>query len=88
MSYILEGVLHKKYETSNHSETFQSRDFVIKTDGQYPQHIKLQLTQDRCDIIEPFEVGAQLKVSFDLRGREHQDKYFTNLNAWKVQKGK
>ncbi len=86
MSYELEGILHKVYEVVTKSATFQTREFIVKTDGQYPQFIKFQCTQDRCGIIDGYEEGSTVKVYFDLRGREWNDKYFTNLNAWRVEK--
>ncbi len=86
MSFEVEGNLHKKFDTESKTETFQAREFVIKTEGQYPQFVKFQLTQDRCQIIDSYEEGDQIKVYFDLRGREWNEKYFTNLNAWKVEK--
>ena len=85
MAFETEGVLHKKFDTENKTDSFQAREFVIKQDGNYPQFIKFQLTQDRCDLITPFNEGDKIKVSFDLRGREWNEKYFTNLNAWKIQ---
>ena len=87
MSFEVEGKLHKKFETENKTDTFQAREFVIEINsGNYPQFIKFQLVQDRCAIIDSFEEGEQIKVFFDLRGREWNEKYFTNLNAWKVEK--
>jgi len=86
MSYELEGILHKVYEVVSKSATFQTREFVVKTDGQYPQFIKFQCTQDRVGIIDGHNEGETLKVYFDLRGREWNEKYFTNLNAWRVEK--
>jgi len=86
MSYELEGILHKVYDTENKTASFQAREFVVKTDGQYPQFIKFQCTQDRCGIIDGYEEGSPIKVYFDLRGREWNEKYFTNLNAWRVDK--
>lgn len=85
MAFETEGILHKVFETENKTATFQAREFVIKHDGNYPQFIKFQLTQDRCDLISNYKEGDKVKVSFDLRGREWNDKYFTNLNAWKVE---
>ena len=81
MSFDITGVLHKKYETESKSASFQAREFVIKTEDTYPQYIKFQLNQDRCQTLE----GDSIKVYFDLRGREWNDKYFTNLNAWRVE---
>lgn len=86
MSYQIKGILHKKFETESKSDTFQARDFVIKTEGDYPQFIKLQLTQDRCDVIENYNENDKVNVFFDVRGREWNEKFFTNLNAWKVEK--
>lgn len=84
MSFEIEGKLHKKFEAETKGETFRVRDFVIETDGQYPQFIKFQLTQDRCSAVDQYNEGDMIKVSFDLRGREWNEKYFTNLNAWRV----
>lgn len=85
MSFEVEGKLIKKYDTENKSGTFQAREFVIEiSSGNYPQFVKFQLTQDRCAMIDSYEEGEMLKVSFDLRGREWQGKYFTNLNAWRI----
>lgn len=86
MSFEVEGKLHKKFETEKKSDKFQAREFVLLVeDGQYPQYVKFQLVQDRCDVIDTFDEGADVKVYFDLRGREWQEKYFTNLNAWRVE---
>lgn len=86
MNFEIEGNLHKIFDTENKSNSFQTREFVISTDGTYPQFVKFQLTQDKCSLIDNFAEGEKIKVSFDLRGREWQGKYFTNLNAWKIDK--
>jgi hypothetical protein len=85
MAFETIGTLHKVFDTENKTASFQAREFVIKHEGNYPQFIKFQLTQDRCDIISNFKEGDNIKVHFDLRGREWNDKYFTNLNAWRVE---
>jgi hypothetical protein len=43
------------------------------------------LVQDRVDIIDSIAEGTPIKVYFDLRGREWQGKYFTNLQAWRIE---
>ena len=87
MSFEIEGTLIKKFDTENKTATFQAREFVIEImNGSYPQFIKFQLTQDRCAAVDPYEEGEQVKVYFDLRGREWNGKYFTNLNAWRIEK--
>ena len=84
MAFEITGKLHKKFETQQKTDSFKAREFVIETDGDYPQFVKFQCTQDRCAIVDNFEEGNMITVSFDLRGREWQDKFFTNLNAWKI----
>ncbi len=85
MSFEIEGRLHKKYDTESKTATFQAREFVIEIDGNYPQFIKFQLVQDRCRLLDSHNEGEIIKVYFDLRGREWQGRYFTNLNAWKIE---
>ncbi|MCB0522095.1 MAG: DUF3127 domain-containing protein [Saprospiraceae bacterium] len=86
-SFEIEGKLLRKYDTENKSASFQAREFVIEIqDGNYPQFIKFQLTQDRCPLLDTYAEGEPIKVHFDLRGREWQGKYFTNLNAWRLEK--
>ena len=86
MSFEVVGKLIKKYDTENKTGSFQAREFVIEIEARYPEYPKFQLVQDRCTIIDPYNEGDFIKVYFDLRGREWQGKYFTNLNAWRVEK--
>ncbi len=89
MSFQVDGKLHRIFSTEQKSEKFRAREFVIEvTDGKFPQMIKFQLTQDKCEAIESFSEGEQITVHFDLRGREWNDKYFTNLNAWRLESPK
>lgn len=85
-SFEVTGKLYKKFDIESKTESFQAREFVIVVEsGNYPQYVKFQLTQDRCSVVDPFAEGQDIKVHFDLRGREWNGKYFTNLNAWRVE---
>ncbi len=86
MSYEVQGKVYKIFPTENKTASFQAREFVIELDGQYTQYIKFQLTQDRCGLIDSYSPGDLINVHFDLRGREWQDKFFTNLNAWRIER--
>jgi hypothetical protein len=84
-SFEVQGKLHKVFPSENKSGNFQAREFVIEVEsGQYSQLLKFQLTQDRCDLIDSYTEGEEIQVHFDLRGREWDGKYFTNLNAWRL----
>ena len=85
MAFQMEGVLHKVFETEQKSERFQAREFVVETQEQYPQFVKFQLVQEKCELADSYNEGDRIRVHFDLRGREWQGKYFTNLNAWRME---
>lgn len=87
------GFLKAKKDTRQATETFRVREFVvtIEADSQYPQHISMQVTQDRCDLLDQFNEGDQLKVNFNLRGREWTApdgdiRYFNSIDAWRIEK--
>ncbi|MCP4442158.1 MAG: DUF3127 domain-containing protein [Aureispira sp.] len=86
MALEIEGTLHKKFDEQNINATFKKREFVVETDEKYPQLIKFELVQERCSLIDEFSTGDKLKVEFNLKGREWNEKYFTNLHAWRISK--
>lgn len=86
MAFEVEGRLHRIFPTEQKSASFSAREFVLEIpDGNYPQLIKFQAVQDRCSLLDNFREGDRVKVSFDLRGREWNGKYLTNLNAWRIE---
>ncbi len=48
-------------------------------DGKYPQYITLQATGDKTSLLDGYKVGEEVEASFNLRGREWQDKHFNSL---------
>lgn len=90
--YVFTGKLKVKRDTEQVNDRFKKREFVVTDDSSnYPQHVMFQLVQERCDLIDQFEPGEDIKVSFRLKGREWQkpntDKvlYFNSLEAWKIE---
>lgn len=65
---------------------FTKREFVVTTQEQYPQDIKLECIKDKCSLLDSLNPGDEVKVQFNLRGNEYQGKYYVNLQAWKVDK--
>ncbi len=64
---------------------FQKREFVVTTDGQYPQDIKFECTQTRCELLDNLSVGQSVDVHFNIKGNEYNGRYFVNLQAWKIE---
>lgn len=85
------GILKVKGTAQQVSEKFKKREFVLTDNSsQYPQHIAFQLTQDKCGLIDQYTVGSEIKVHFNLRGREWTSpqgevKYFNTLEAWRIE---
>ena len=74
-------------ETQTFDSGFQKREIVVTTEETYPQDIKLEFTKDKCSILDQYKVGQDVKVSFNLRGNEYNDKYYVNLQAWRIEEG-
>ena len=67
----LTGTLKVIGNTQQVSEKFKKREFVITDNSsQYPQFIQFQLTQDRCSLLDNYKTGDELRVQFNIRGRE------------------
>tara|TARA_B100000614_G_scaffold37811_1_gene30170 strand:- start:8097 stop:8441 length:345 start_codon:yes stop_codon:yes gene_type:complete len=71
------------------SNGFQKRVFVLVTDHDkdYPQHIKLEFHKDKCQLLDKFKVGQEVKVGININGREWTDpqgnvKHFNSIVAW------
>ena len=77
-------------DTKTYGESgFRKRELVITTEGEYPQSIMIEFVQDNVGLLDPFKIGQNVKVSFNLRGREWvnpegETKYFNSITGWKI----
>ncbi len=72
------------------SNGFKKREIVLTTDEQYPQHILIEFVQDKCALLDSYQVGQEVKIAFNLRGREWINpegiaKYFNSLSGWRIE---
>lgn len=86
------GKLVEKFPTQQITDSFKKQEFVIEfaKNHQYPEFIKFEAIQDKCGQIDSFDVGSELTISFNLKGRKWNDpkgdtKYFNTLQAWRLQ---
>ena len=94
MNYEVTGKLIYKEATQKISDRFQKREFVIEVENeknpQWNDFVKVQLIQDRCDLLENVQLNENIKVYFNLRGRKGENNgqvsYFTNLEGWRIEK--
>ena len=84
--YKVKGLIKVIGDTVQVTEKFSKREVVITVeDGKYPQHISLQATGDKTALLDGCRVGEEVEASFNLRGREWQDKHFNSLELWKIE---
>ena len=86
------GKIKKIEETKTYgSNGFRKRELVLTTDEQYPQFLLIEFVQDKCDLLNNFNVGEDVRISINLRGREWvnpegQTKYFNSIQGWRLEK--
>lgn len=94
MSLEVTGKLLVKNDTQQVSERFKKREFVLElTDdvngNVYTNYAKMQLVQNKCEILDQYNEGDMLKVSFNIKGnkweRDGKVNYITNLDAWRIE---
>lgn len=84
-SYEIEGKILLIHDTQTFASGFQKREFVVETsEEKYPQQIKLEAVKDGCAVLDEYEIGDEVSVSFNLRGNEYNGKHYVNLQAWKI----
>jgi hypothetical protein len=87
----LTGKIKILQETQNiGSNGFRKREVVITTEDQYPQHILVEFIQDKCDLLNKYAVGQEVKININLRGKEWINpegvaKYFNAIQGWRIE---
>lgn len=85
MAYELSGTIKKIFDQQDFPSGFYKQEFVVTTDERFPQDIKLDCLKEKVEMLKNFQEGSAVKVSFDVRGREWNDRFFVDLTAWKIE---
>ena len=86
MELKINGKVKLIMEQQSWDSGFTKREFVITTNEQYPQDVKLECIKDKTSLLDNLAEGDDVDVSFNIRGNEYNGKYYVNLQAWKLQK--
>jgi len=87
------GILFEKFDTVKISDRFSKREFILlqkKEAGEHSwnEHIKFQLTNDGCTMLDSHEVGDILTVDFNIKGKQWEKNgevmYFNTLQVYKI----
>ena len=95
MAFEITGKIIDILPVNQVSDKFRKREFVIEKEETgnnvvFTDYIKFQLIQDKCDIINESYLNEDVRIWFNLKGnkweRDGKINYFTNLDAWKIEK--
>lgn len=85
------GTVHELGATQQVTDSLKKRELIVEyvENPQYPEYLKFEAIQDRCNLLDNVKVGDSVEVSFNLRGRAWTDKkgvtsYFNSLQLWKI----
>ena len=86
MTYELTGKVKLVQDPQTFSSGFTKREVVVTVeDGKYTQDINLEFLQDKVSLLDNVSEGQEIKIFFDIRGREYNGRYFNNLVGWKIE---
>ncbi len=86
MSHEISGTIKVIFETQTFPSGFSKREFVVTTQEQYPQDVKLEALKEKGEMLNDYAEGDQVNVKFNIRGNEYNGRYFVNLQAWQMSK--
>ena len=87
----LTGTIKVINETQTFGEKgFRKREIVLTTKEDYPQDIMIEFVQDKCDLLNNYGIGQDVKIAINLRGREWINpegvaRYFNSIQGWKIE---
>lgn len=90
MQNQIEGTIIHISQTERVSEKLTKRFFVVLIEGQYPQEVKIEAINAKCDTLDHEREGNKVRIHFNLNGRSYQNKqgqkdWFTSLTLWKIE---
>jgi len=90
MSLTIKGklikILNVESGVARAGNSWKKQEFVIETSDQFPKKICFTLFNDKVALLKDFSEGEDLEVSFDIDSREYNNKWYHNINAWKIER--
>ncbi len=86
----VKGVIYSIGQTQVVSDKFSKREIVVQTEGEHLQSILIQFTQDKCSVLDAYQVGNRVNVAINLRGKlwtgkDGVEKCFNTIEGWKIE---
>ena len=90
-SLTIKGNIKNKLEPETISgkdgKIWKKQNFIINTGAQYNSEIFFQLFgEERIQMLEKFNINDTVEVFFNLYSKKFNERYFHNVDAWKIEK--
>ena len=85
------GEIVEIYDVKIISDNFKKREFILKhaPNPEYPDFLKLEVVQNKTDLLDKYKVGQEVEVDINLKGKKwekgKESGYFNSLQAWRIQ---
>ncbi|MDR1668060.1 MAG: DUF3127 domain-containing protein [Bacteroidales bacterium] len=82
----IKGKLFKKMPVQTgqgRNGEWKKQEIILEQEGTYPRKVCVAVWGDKLDIASIAE-GTMLNVTVDVESREWNDKWYTDLKAWKI----
>lgn len=93
MSEVLKikGTVYKVSQEEIKSEKFKKREVILEVmEGTYKQHLTVQFSNAKCDLLNNVRQGDMISISINLKGRlwtgnDGIEKGFNTLEGWQIE---
>ena len=89
MALEISGRLLKKLPevtgVSRNGNNWIKQEFIIETQDQYPKKLCMSMWGDKVQELSPVKEGEMIKLSFNLESREYNDRWYTEIRAYKLE---
>lgn len=79
-------ILPEQSGTTSAGKAWRKQAFVIETEEQYPKKVVFNAWSDNVESIKQLGSGTKVKISFRVESREFNERWYTDLTAWKITK--
>lgn len=88
-NFEIEGTLKQKFpvQTGNSARgNWERQDFVLEfPEGNFTSQMCISAWgHDKVADLENFKVGDTVKVSFNIRAREYNGRWYNDIRAWRI----
>jgi hypothetical protein len=71
--------------TSKAGKDWVKQEFILETQETYPKKICIGMMGEKTNEISKYRVEDMVKVHLNIESREYNGKWYTNINAWKIE---